>query len=123
VKRTHVLAVSLLLAVAVVAGGFAAFKTVGLGSTSPAAAAGSAGTVAAKDAELDRLEESIQTALERRPPSLPPLAQREQPQDSGGGEVVYVSAPANGASASVGEDDDDHFEAEDESEHEGGEDD
>lgn len=66
-KNRHAVAISLVLGVAVVAGAFAVYQTVGwLDSPAPAAAA-----IAAKDAELDRLETSIDTALSTRPPSLP----------------------------------------------------
>lgn len=66
-RNRHAVALSLVLGVAVVAGAFAVYQTVGwLDSPSPAAS-----TIAAKDAELDRLETSIDTALATQPPSLP----------------------------------------------------
>lgn len=112
-KRTHALAISLLVAVAVVAGGFAAFRTTGLASPAQAATTSPDAAVAAKQAQLDELEQSIRRALARRPPELPPLAEREQAAQVASGDI-----PAPGTARA----DDDRYEPDGESEREGGDD-
>lgn len=74
-KRTHALAISLLLAVAVVAGAFAAYTTAGLGAESEPASALTT-EIAAREAELDRYEQELRTALAQEPPPPPSLAER-----------------------------------------------
>ena len=107
-KRSHALAISLLLAVAVVAGGFAAFRTAGLGASSTGTVAADA-KVARKTAQLDRFEKKLKAALAGKPPRLPALEKRSSAASSGG-RIVYVqaSAPAASATGTGGEPDDQH---------------
>ena len=109
-KRTHALAISLLVAVAVAAGGFAAFKTVGLSGASATPVAANA-AVAKKKAQLARYERKLKAALAKKPPKLPALEKRT-PASASGGQVVYVQATAPAASASSGSgggEPDDHY--------------
>jgi len=119
VKRRHAIAISLLLAVAVAGGGLAATRTVGLGSSATTAAT-SDQAVAVKKAALDRYEASLQDALAKKPPKLPPLvaAKGGQPTPASGAapKVIYVSAQP--ASAAPAGDDEYEREAGDGDEHE-----
>jgi hypothetical protein len=72
-KPAHALAISLLLAVAVVAGAFAAYTTAGLGSRNEP----STTEIAAREAELDRYQQELRSALAQQPPPLPSLAVRQ----------------------------------------------
>jgi len=84
-KNRHVIALSLFLGVAIVAGAFAVYQTVGwLDSPTPAAA-----TIAAKSVELDRLETSIGTALASEPPPLPGSVGATPGAGAGAGPVAY----------------------------------
>jgi len=95
-KNRHAVALSLVLGVAVVAGAFAVYQTVGwLDSPSQAAS-----TIAVKDAELDRLETSIDTALATQPPSLPGGV--DAALDPGAG---AFSGPGTGAGPVTSDDD------------------
>ena len=95
-KRSHALTISLLLAVAVVAGGFAAVKTAALGGQSGGTVAADA-AVATKTAQLDRFERKLKTALAQKPPKLPSL-EKHSTTASSGARVVYVQAPAAASS-------------------------
>ena len=120
-KRKHAIAISLLLAVAVLAGGVAATRTTGFGSSAKATAV-SDQTVAAKKAALDKYEASLKEALAKKPPKLPPLA---KPKVSKAGpspaapQVIYVSAPQPASAGRSGDDGSEH-ENGDGGEHEGG---
>lgn len=116
-KRTHVLAITLILGVAAAAGAFAVSRTTVLAS-SPQLEPASI-EVAAKKAQLDEVEHSIRAALATRPPKLPRLLHRKQASEVGGGQVVYVSSAGTLAPST----DDDHHELEDDDEHESGDDD
>jgi len=119
-KNKHAVALSLFLGVAIVAGAFAVYQTVGwLDSPSQAAT-----TIAAKDAELDRLETSIDTALATQPPSLPAGVVATPSSGTGAGAWVYDDDRYEFEDA----DDDDRYEPDDaydddRYEHEDGEDD
>jgi hypothetical protein len=68
--RRHALVISVFLALALVAGAFAALRTSGLGaraSTVPAV------EIAAKTRQLDRFERALRREAQSRPPALPPL--------------------------------------------------
>jgi hypothetical protein len=67
-NRRHAVAISLFLALALVAGTFAALRTAGLGAHASAA------QVAAKSRQLDRFEARLAREAKRRPPALPAAA-------------------------------------------------
>ena len=111
-KRSHALAISLVLAVAVVAAGVAVFEAAGLSGASaiPIAANTSVDKIAKRNAQLDRYEKKLKAALANKPPKLPTLVQRSGATVSGG-RVVYVQAPApSGMASSGGGEPDDHYE-------------
>jgi hypothetical protein len=122
-KSSHAVVLSLLLAVAAVAATLAVLKTTSLGMRAkPAAAAGSAEQVAARNAQLDRTEAALRRALRKKPPALPKLPVRQtpaahpasvssSPASSQGAVIVATPAPEPSSS-----EDDGH-----ESEHEEGE--
>jgi hypothetical protein len=71
VNRRHAAVIALFLALALVAGLFAAVRTTRLGATSAASAAPT--QIAAKNRQLDRLETKLRLAAKKRPPALPAL--------------------------------------------------
>jgi hypothetical protein len=90
-KRTHALLISLLLAAAVVLGGFAAIRSTRL-SVGTATPRVDTAQIARQNAVLDRAEAALRSELRRRPPAIPPLPARPRraapPQT-----VVYKRAP------------------------------
>jgi hypothetical protein len=99
VKRKHALFISVLLGVAVLAGGLAVVRTAGLGASSTQAATVPDSVVAGKQAALDAYEVSLRAALARRPPKLPALVKARNPATgtAGATKVVYVRAQASPA--------------------------
>jgi hypothetical protein len=87
-KRTHALIVSLVLAVAVVLGSFAAVRSTQLGtaSTTPSVDAGQIGR---QNAALDRAEAQLRAQLAQRPPAVKPLPAAAPNQT-----VIYKRPPA-----------------------------
>ena len=70
-NRRHAAVIALFLALALVAGMFAAVRTTRLGATSTASVAPA--QIAAKNRQLDRLEAKLRLAAKKRPPGLPAL--------------------------------------------------
>ena len=96
-NRKHALVVSAMLAVAVLAGALAVTRTAGIGAaTKPAAVAVSDTAVAARQANLDRYEASLEAALAKKPPKLPPLPKKSATPGvpAAAPQVVYVRAHA-----------------------------
>ncbi len=95
-KRRHAVVVSLLLGVAIVAGGLAVLRTAGVGSTGQTAAVASDQLVAQQKAALDTYEASLKKALAEKPPKLPALAKASKvtPASVPAPKVVYVRAQA-----------------------------
>jgi hypothetical protein len=102
VKHRHVLVVALMFGAAAAAGLLAATRTVDLGRAASTPAVPHQ-AIQARAAKLDRLERSLQAALDRRPPKLPPIpkvskqssagSSRAQSARSAGG-VTYVRPAA-----------------------------
>jgi len=107
-KRTHTLAIALLIGLAAIAGAFAATRTAGLGASARLASVSDA-QIAQRTRQLDRVEASLRRARAQRPPALPPVRfARVTPQ-----RVVYVRPqPITVLGSAHGEDDametDDH---------------
>ncbi len=110
-KKRHTLAISLLLGIAVVAGAFAAVRTIGvIGGTSSAAATTSEATITAREEALDQWQADLETALAKKPPELPAIPEVAAPAAPPQQVVTVQAAPA----AHAGEDDDGHeYEADD----------
>lgn len=70
-NRRHVAVIALFLALALVAGMFAAVRTTRLGATATASVP--AAQIAAKNRQLDRFEAKLRVAAKKRPPALPAL--------------------------------------------------
>jgi hypothetical protein len=70
-NRRHAAVIALFLALALVAGAFAALRTTTLGARSQAVPAAQ---IAAKSRQLDRFEARLARAAKRRPPALPAAA-------------------------------------------------
>lgn len=89
-KRIHALVIAAVLAVAGVAGTFAALKTTALGVE---AATVSDADLAKRTQKLNRAAKQLRNAAKRRPPALPAVPARVS---SGGGSsgAVLASAPA-----------------------------
>ena len=90
-KRTHALAISLLLAIAVLLGSFAAIRSTRL-SASAAAPRVDAARLARQNAALDRAEAVLRAELRRKPPAVPALpapSRVSAPQT-----VIYRRPPA-----------------------------
>ena len=90
-RRTHVVAVAVLIGIAAALGTYAATRTSDLGvqarkGSDKAAAA----QIAAKTKRLDALEASLHKALARKPPALPPLP-KAQPQSQAPQRLVYTA--------------------------------
>jgi len=89
-KRTHALLISLVLAVAVTLGSFAAIRTTQL-STASATPRISADEIARQNAALSKAETTLRAQLARKPPTIPtlnPKTTAAAPQT-----VVYRRAP------------------------------
>ncbi|HSC92863.1 MAG TPA: hypothetical protein VLB86_14520 [Gaiellaceae bacterium] len=122
--RRQALVIALALAVAIVAGVFAALRTVGLGAEASAAGL-SDSEIAQRAAALDRAEAKLRQEAADRPPALPPAraaasTARAQPQ------TVIYRRPAPIVLASSHEDDehvDEDGEHEDDHGDDGGHDD
>ena len=93
-NHTRALVISLAVAVAAVAGVFAAASTVTLGAD---ARSTSDAQVARRSAQLDRYEASLRKALARKPPTLPPVpstvSESSPLQSAAPRKVVYHRAP------------------------------
>ncbi|MGZ8687893.1 MAG: hypothetical protein ACXWZP_05635 [Gaiellaceae bacterium] len=122
-KRSRALIVSLGVAVAAVAGAYAATSTISLGSE---AKASTDAQVAQRTAQLDRYEASLQATLAQKPPKLPSMP--KVTTSSAGGpsatpaRVVYrraapVVSQAAGSDDDYEHEDDDYEQVEDEYEH------
>lgn len=70
-NRRHAAVIALFLALALVAGMFAAVRTTRLGATATASVP--TAQIAAKSRQLDRLEAKLRVAANKRPPALPAL--------------------------------------------------
>jgi hypothetical protein len=70
-NRRHAAVIALFLAVALVAGAFAALRTTSLGSHAQAVPAAQ---IAAKSRQLDRFEARLAREAKRKPPALPAAA-------------------------------------------------
>jgi hypothetical protein len=118
VKRRHILFIALMLGAAAAAGILAATRTVDVGRAASTPRV-SDETVAARSASLDRMERSLQRALDRRPPKLPKAPKVSDPSSASGraasseGGVVYVRPEPTIVSSPSSHDADD-FEHEDE---------
>ena len=89
-KRAHALLISLVLAVAVTLGSFAAIRTTQLSTASTTPGVSSA-EIARQNAALSRAETTLRAQLARRPPTIPTLDRNSAaaaPQT-----VVYRRAP------------------------------
>lgn len=114
-KKHHALALSLLLAVATVAGVVALTRTVALGQETPTT---STSELDRREAALDRARRQIARLDASIPPALPPAARTAASPTT---RVVVVQAAAS-ASAPEDREDDDGWEHEhEEQEHEGAE--
>ena len=89
-NRTRPLLVSLAVALATVAGVLALGRTLGLGQQ---AHASRDPQIARRTAQLDRYQASLQKALDRRPPALPPLPATTSTQTEAPVHVVYHRPP------------------------------
>jgi hypothetical protein len=69
----HAVTISLAVAVAAIAGTFAATRTVHLGRPAAAQPAAATTSVAQRTRQLDRAEIALKKALDQKPPKLPPL--------------------------------------------------
>ena len=90
-KRTHALLISLVLALAVVLGSFAAIRSTRL-STAATAPRASSSEIARQNAALSKAEAALRSQLARKPPAIPTLDRKAAvatPQT-----VVYRRAPA-----------------------------
>jgi aminoglycoside phosphotransferase (APT) family kinase protein len=72
-KRLHALLIALALAVAVVAGTFAALRTTQLGAKATSANRVDAAQIARQNRALDRAEAALRAELKRRPPAIAAL--------------------------------------------------
>lgn len=90
-KRTHALLISLVLALAVVLGSFAAVRSTQLSAAASAPRVDKA-QLARQTAALDRAEAALRAELAKRPPAVPALA--ASPQARAPQTVVYRRAPA-----------------------------
>jgi hypothetical protein len=129
VNRRHALVIALFLALALVAGLFAAVRTTQLGAA--ASPAVPAAQIAAKNRQLDRAEAKLKRAAKQRPPALPALPASQPPAQLAAGaappRTVYVRpapivrvVPRHGESEHEGDHEHGH---ESEHEHDGGHDD
>jgi hypothetical protein len=107
-RRRHALVLSLALALAVVAGTFAATRTATLGARASDA------QIAERAARLDRFEASLRQAAADRPPALPPLRSAAAPSASGRPRVVYVRPAPVPVLAEDAHDDEHEHESDDE---------
>lgn len=102
-KRRHILLIALMLGAATAAGLLAATRTVDLGRAASTPALPNQ-AIQARATKLDRLERSLQAALDRRPPKLPPIPKVSGQSSTGSGRsysaqstggVVYLRPPGN----------------------------
>jgi hypothetical protein len=91
-NRRHALVISIFLALALVAGAFAALRTNQLGAratTVPAA------QIAAKNRQLDRYESALRRQARKRPPAVPALPTASHPAVAAmPPRVIYRRPPA-----------------------------
>jgi hypothetical protein len=85
-KRTHVIAISLMLGAAVLVGGIAATRTAHLGATAQPRPTITNAAIARRMRRLDRVEAALRRALARKPPAVTAAAAAPQRAQR----VVYV---------------------------------
>jgi hypothetical protein len=89
--RTHAFLIAVAVAIAVVAGSFAALRTTQLGAA--AAPRVDAAQIARQNRALDRAEVALRKQLAARPPALPPAPLALPPAPAGAPQrVIYVRA-------------------------------
>jgi hypothetical protein len=128
--RKHIVFISLAVALALVAGVFAATRTTELGASASTGTTLSDSELAGRDRELDRMAKQIRAHARKRPPKLPALVVPDSSGVSGGSlssgpgtglQLVSNSGPGSASSGHAdefGEDDDfdDDLDGDDESE-------
>jgi hypothetical protein len=91
-NRRHALVISIFLALALLAGSFAALRTTQLGAR---AATVPPAQLAAKNRQLDRYEAALRREARKRPPALPSLpAKAASPTAAPAPQVIYRRPPA-----------------------------
>ena len=93
-RRTHAAAVSVVLAVAGVAGAFAATKTLELGKAAEEASAAPDDQIAESEQKLDEWETSLQEAAAAKPPKLPKLPKFDPVQMPKAVPITFPAVPA-----------------------------
>ncbi len=116
--RKHALLISLVVALALVAGVFAAVRTTELGASASSATEVSDAQIQTRDRQLDRISKRIRTQARKRPPKLSALAVPASSGASGspGGSISsgpgpgpqLVSSSGPGSVSSGHDFDDDH---------------
>jgi hypothetical protein len=96
-KPTHVLVLAAAVAIAAVAGAYAAMRTTQLSVASARPARVSAFAIARQNRALDRAQAALLAELKRKPPALPPVP-AQAPVSA---PAVRTAAPAPTASAPV----------------------
>jgi|SRR5450759_2283713 hypothetical protein len=93
-RKSHVVVVAVLIAIGTALGTYAVTRTTELGARAQTASSKTAdAAVASRARRLKALEASLQKALARKPPALPPLPKlKAQPKQSA--RVTYSAAPA-----------------------------
>ncbi len=91
-RRVHALAISLAVAVAAVAGGFAAIRTTVLASSTTPHVAQS--QIDRQNGMLDRAEAALRAQARQTPPALPAIPTVTTPAAAEPPAVVYRRAPA-----------------------------
>ena len=86
-KKTHAVAVALLLGLAAVFGVLAAGRTAGLGAAAHTQTPSA--SISGRAQQLDRVALQLQRALRNRPPALPPLPAASQSVSVAAPRVVY----------------------------------
>jgi hypothetical protein len=72
-KRRHALIVAIAIALAAIAGGFAALRTTQLGASATTGGRVSTTQLAKQNHALDRAERTLLAELRKKPPTVPPL--------------------------------------------------